>query len=86
MAWCPCACRLVASAVSVGCYSLFLARDAPGFSFAGSSLAGAAALLGAAWLLALAGGGLARSSDRRRAGVLVTLAAIGWTAGPVGQP
>ncbi len=69
---------LVASAVSVGCYSLFLARDAPGFSFAGSSLAGAAALLGAAWLLALAGGGLARSSDRRRAGVLVTLAAIGW--------
>ena len=69
---------LAVSATSVGCYSLFLARQAPGFSFAGSSLLGAVALLGPAWSLALAGDGLARSSASRRAGVLVTLAGIGW--------
>jgi len=40
---------------ALGAYSLWLARDEPAFSFAGASLVGAVALLGAGWTL-VAGG------------------------------
>ena len=82
----PVRASLAAAAVSLGCYSVFLARQAPGFTFAGSTFVSAAALLGAAWLPALAGSGLGRSSDHRRAGVLVMLAGIGWLLGEWDNP
>ena len=41
--------------LALGAWSLVIARDDPAFSFAGASIAGAVALLGAGWAL-LAGG------------------------------
>jgi signal transduction histidine kinase len=41
--------------LALGAFSLALARDEPAFSFAGGSLAGAAALLGAGWMLLACG-------------------------------
>src|SRR5581483_2381466 len=69
---------LFAGVLAIGGISLAIARDEPGFAFAGSSAAGAAALLGAG--LALAGCGLASWSRQpgNRTGPLLLAAGAAW--------
>ena len=70
----------------LGVTSLRIARDHPGFSFAGSTSAGAVALLGAGW--AMLGAGMLFWSGRRgnRIGPLLAVAGCVWLIGEWDNP
>jgi signal transduction histidine kinase len=77
---------LLPACLALGAVSLLIAREAPAFSFAGTALPGALALLAAGWALLAVGFAHWRRRQRNAVGPLLAAASVAWFIGEWDNP
>ncbi len=77
---------LLPACLALGAVSLIIAREAPAFSFAGTALPGALALLAAGWALLAVGFAHWRRRQRNAVGPLLAAASVAWFIGEWDNP